>query len=226
MGWILLAFAPICWWLVRSPTRAERPLDVNHKAIAADFTVRAAIGTRGFWIFSAAICLFGFTWTGITLFSQSMLTSRGFADHFFEVMIALVITCLAANLFAARLVQRSLQAALATGMGLFAASLLMYDIASNRVTLLIYAGLLGTAAGLLGVVQFSFLRMSFGRAHLGQIQGVFQMLFVVSSALGPLTMALFHEWTGSHSFLCLFLIPLAVLFAILGARTNLPAAND
>ena len=64
-----------------------------------------------------------------------------------------------------------------------------------------YAVVMGVAGGFVMVLFFSFWSRTFGRLHLGKIQGAAQSLTVLASALGPLLLAQCIAWTGSYAMM-------------------------
>ena len=61
-----------------------------------------------------------------------------------------------------------------------------------------WAIVMGAAGGIVIVVFFSFWSRTFGRTHLGKIQGAAQTMTVVASAVGPLLLAECVVLTGSY----------------------------
>ena len=111
---------------------------------------------------------------------------------------------------------------LALGLVLFALSLLVFPWVKNDVQLIGYAIALGIESGLITVVHFAFHPQPFGRMHLGQIQGFYQVISVFVSALGPLALALCNDWTGSYETLFHVVAPLSLLLAVVTLIVPLP----
>jgi MFS family permease len=231
MGWVLLVgLSPVCWVLVRS-TPEECGLSDNSAGggrteveVRGDLPLRAALASPAFWVFTAASCLFGMAWSAITLYNESVLASRGFGrDSMVLVMSILVGVGLIANLIGGGLAARwPLGRVLAIGMALFAMSLLAFPFVRNTLELILYASALGVASGLITVVHFAFHPKAFGRAHLGQIQGFFQVLSVFTSALGPLILALCNRWTGSYTAMFLAAVPISLVLAVAAIYVPMP----
>src|SRR5438105_14981838 len=78
----------------------------------------------------------------------------------------------------------------------------------------LYAAASGAAGGVVTVVFFAIWGHAFGRAHLGAIQGAAQMLTVVSSALGPLLLAVAQERYQSYGPMFYGLALLCALCAV------------
>jgi MFS family permease len=77
----------------------------------------------------------------------------------------------------------------------------------------LYAVAMAFAGGTVTVVFFAFWAHAYGPAHVGQIQGVAQMLTVVASAVGPLLLAASKERYGTYAPLFQGLALAAALFA-------------
>ena len=76
------------------------------------------------------------------------------------------------------------------------------------------------------VIFFSFWANTFGRQWLGRIQGSAQMMTVLASALGPLLLAKFHQWTGNYSAVFYGLGVVVVALGIWAWLVKLPAQRQ
>lgn len=230
MGWaLLIGLAPLCWLGIRSPPDASSAADEQQAESELvqeleDLTLIDALTSPAFWVFSAASCLFGMAWSAITLYNESVLASQGFGSNaFYLVMAILVGVGMVANMLGGWLAtHRPLGQVLGLGMALLAASLIAFPWVRTQLQLILYATTFGIASGLVTVVHFTFHPKTFGRTHLGQIQGVYQIFSVFTSAVGPLTLALCHRWTGSYSGMFHTIGPVALLLAIAVAWTPMP----
>lgn len=231
MGWLLLfGMAPIAFVLTRSTPASVGLADDNFLQEGEpldpriDLSLAAALASPAFWAFSAASVLFNFAWSAITLYNESILAARGFSrDYFYLIMAILTGVGLVANLGGGWLATRwPLGRVLALGMGLFALSLLVFLWVQNVAQLVGYAITLGLASGLITVVHFAFHPQAFGRTHLGQIQGFYQVISVFVSAAGPLVLAQCKEWTGSYETLFNAVAPLSLLLAAVTLIVPLP----
>lgn len=217
---IVVGLVPLGRLMSRWSVDAPRTLDASE---LEDATPAVAVSMPAFWLVTGATCLFGFAWSGITLYNQLLLAERGFASyHFFRMIPVLIVGSLAGNVLGSRLAARSIAAAIAAEMGLFVFALLSACLMTESWQLYVYGFAFGVAAGLNAVVQFSFFRLSFGRQHLGKIHGIYQTCFVVSTAFGPLSVALSRHWTGTYGNLFLLLIPVAILLAVGALLTRFP----
>jgi hypothetical protein len=85
-----------------------------------------------------------------------------------------------------------------------------------------YACVMGLAGGFLIVIFFSFWGRTYGRAHLGRIQGAAQILTVLASATGPLVLARGVAWTGSYASAFHSLAALVVALGVAAWLVPLP----
>jgi hypothetical protein len=77
----------------------------------------------------------------------------------------------------------------------------------------LYGAAMGAAGGIVTVIFFSCWSKTFGRLHLGRIQGAAQGITVLASAAGPLLLADVFERTGSYTGVFLAIAALAVVLA-------------
>jgi MFS family permease len=222
-AWLLLFLAPLSWLLVRnSPEECgligdEPPTTAtNEKTPAAEATLIDALHSPAFWVFGCASSLFGLLWSAITLFNEKILAEHGFsAETFYAVMGLLTLGGLVTNLLGGWLATRwPLGRLLAAGMICLAGALAAFPWITSMTQVLVYGFVLGMAGGLITVVYFTFFAQTFGRTHLGKIQGAAQILSVLSSALGPVLLALAKDTAGTYD-----------VFFISGAVLALPLAG-
>ncbi|HEV8487251.1 MAG TPA: MFS transporter [Blastocatellia bacterium] len=207
-GALLLVLGPAAWLLVRrAPERADiAPDDRGRAEVAPDdtrvgFTLRQALSTTRFWVFALSSSIYGLIASGIALFNESVLAERGFdASTYHRSLAITAITALLGNFLGGWLTARwSMKRLMALAMWLLAASLLGLPRVTTQAHVVAYAIVMGLAGGFVIVIFFSFWSRSFGRAHLGKIQGAAQTLTVLASAIGPLLMAWGVERTGSYA---------------------------
>jgi MFS family permease len=115
---------------------------------------------------------------------------------------------------------------MALAMGLLAAALVTLPLLSAVWQVYAFAVVMGVAGGFVIVIFFSFWANTFGRKHLGRIQGSAQMMTVLASAVGPLLLAKFHEWTGNYSAVFYALGAVVVVLGICAWLVGLPDEAD
>jgi len=222
-GWLLLlGLAPIGWLLVRKTPEAcglapdrEASSDQPPGRGTEGVSLGQALRSPSFWIFSLATSLFNLLWSAITLFNEKILNEQGFGDKTFDLVMALLAgSGLISNLLAGWLATRwSMGRLLGLGMILLAGSLVAFPLIDSQVHVILYALVLGASGGIITVVFFAIYGHTFGRAHLGHIQGAAQLLSVIASALGPVILTLSRDGTGSYD---LFFYGLAPVAGVLG----------
>jgi MFS family permease len=202
---------------LQDDSRAEQPASVQ-PAIPMEprATLRQAVATGSFWVFSLGAALYGLVASGIGLFNESILAERGFgADVYYQTLVVTAMTALAGNFGGGWLAGRvPLRTLLAASLFVLAAGLAWLPHVATMTQVMMWATAMGLGGGIMTVLFFSAWPRLFGRMHLGQIQGAAQALTVLASALGPLLLAWCVEWSGSYS--AMFRV-LASVIAGLGA---------
>jgi MFS family permease len=179
-------------------------------------TLGEALRSPAFWVFAMASSMYGMVASGIGLFNEAILGERGFAPDVYHTALAVTaITGLAGNFLAGAWAERgSLRGVLVASMIVLADALVALPHVSTTTHVMLQAVAMGIAGGFVMVVFFSFWGRTYGDAHLGRIQGAAQVLTVLFSALGPLTLAWCVDATGSYA-MAFYLLGLVVL--LLGA---------
>ncbi|HEX4954306.1 MAG TPA: MFS transporter [Thermoanaerobaculia bacterium] len=219
---LLLGLAPLAWLLVRRSPEACGLLPDGEGSGAATLpgavagqTLRQALATPAFWVFGLASAVYGLTASGIALFNESILAERGFAaSTYHRSLVIVALTSLVGNFLGGWFTSKgSMKGPMAVAMGLLALALAALPHVATEAHVAGYAVVMGLAGGFVIVLFFTFWSRAFGRAHLGQIQGVAQALTVLASAVGPVLLADVFTRTGSYS--ALFYV-LALVVAALG----------
>ena len=212
---VLLGLVPLGALFVRSiPTTLELArwnrvdeFDDSHESLTdhlpgnTDLTLGEALQQPLFWTFAAGTCSFNLVWSATTLFNESILGERGFADSYVSAMAMMTATGLVTNLIAGWAATKcSMNRLLSIGLLSYVPMLLMYPRLTTATSAILQAGGLGITGGIITVVFFSVWGRVFGRTHLGRIQGTAQLLSVLASAMGPLLL------TGSRQWMCVVLL--------------------
>ncbi len=226
LGFVLvIGLIPLFWLLVPSaPAQlADRVENVIFPG-ADDFTLREALSTPAFWALGFATSLYGLVSSGVSLFNESLLAEHGFEKTaFYDLSMMTTGIGLAANLITGWVATRlRITTVAAAAMTLLASALLGLRFVSTYPELVVYAVAMGCAGGMVTVLFFAVWARLYGRAHLGRIQGVAQLLTVVASALGPRILATVKEETGSYQPAIVALGLLAAAMAVLVAIVPLP----
>jgi len=221
---LLLGLAPLALFLVRrSPEScALQPDGVISTAdekdeTASGFTLKQALLTPGFWVFGISSAVYGLVASGIALFNESILAERGFdSSTYYRSLVIVALTALVGNFLGGWLTSRwRMNRLLALSMILLAGSLLSLPHVRTEMHVAAYAVVMGLAGGFVIVIFFAFWSRTYGRMHLGRIQGAAQALTVIASAVGPLLLAECVARTGSYAaiFYLLTLIVLGLAFS-------------
>ncbi len=194
IGYILmLGVAPLSWLLVRNTPedvglRVDGTVSSNQASLspATGYPLAAALAEPAFWAFALATSVYGLVSSGVTLFNQDILKERGFSpDDYYKLLKLSTGLGLSGNFLGGFLVQRlSLRGVMALSMSLLAFALFWMPQVSTDNGLCAYAFGMSVGGGMMTVVFFTAFGKVFGRLHLGQIQGIAQMLTVFASALG------------------------------------------
>lgn len=188
---------------------AERP--------PAVMTVRQALGTPAFWVWSAASTCFNLVFSALTLDVEPLMTEHGLDGKAVKgvVMGAMFVSGLPANLLAGFLARRlPLGKMLAVGVAALGLALVAFPLVRSVEWAVGFGVLLGVAGGVITVVFFAVYGHTFGRTHLGGIQAVVQVLAVLASAVGPVLLAWVRAETGGDT--TPFFLAFAVVSAVLG----------
>jgi MFS family permease len=200
---LLFGLVPLGLVFVRSsPESCGVPPDAPTATTASTepMTVRAALLTPAFWVYTAAATLFNLTFSALTLDNVLLLNEHSLDGAQANELIlgVLMVSGLAANLIAGSLARhRPLGKLLAVGVAIMALSLLVFPFIGSLPAAAIYAALLGGAGGVITVIYFAVYGHTYGRVHLGSIQAVVQMLTVFASAIGPVILAEVRAWQGT-----------------------------
>jgi MFS family permease len=221
---LLLGLVPLGLLLARSSPESmgvapDEP-DLKEGQHAA-VRLRDAVRTRAFWIISMAAVVFNFAFSAVTLDNEQLLIEHGLSRENANttILAILMVSGIPANL-AAGIAARwfGLGRILAVGMLLFAMSLALFPFVRSMEMASLDATLLGASGGVITVVYFAAYGHRYGRAHLGDIVSVVQILTVLSSAIGPVALAWIRDrQNGSTTLFFLGMAPVALMLAIAAA---------
>ena len=228
---LILGLAPVAWALVRPEPATNRELEVEDAApsdaLTGDWTLGATLRSPAFWVFGVASAMYGLVASGIGLFNESILATRGFAPGVYHQALAVTaITGLAGNFAAGAWADRgSLRRVLVAALVLLTGALIALPHVSTLLHVMGQAVAMGVAGGFVMVVFFSFWGRTYGRQHLGRIQGVAQALTVLASAIGPLILAWWVEATGSYAGAFYAVAAVLALLTVAALRVRIPVAG-
>ncbi|MGC6458309.1 MAG: MFS transporter [Akkermansiaceae bacterium] len=177
-------------------------------------TLGEALHSPALWILTAGIGIYYFAFTGITLFSESLVTSLGFDKEIRDWVLAMMMLFgLLSNLGCGWLAQRiPILCIFGGSMIIFAGCLFGFPLASGSMGLILaVSAALGIGSGAVTVIFFTGFADLFGNRNLGKIQGIAQAVTVGASGTGPLFFASMFESPGSYSSVFFTLAPLSLL---------------
>lgn len=190
-------------------------------------TLAQALATPGFWVFALSIAFFGLISSGLSLFSQYVLEERGFGEQVFHhTLIIGLLAGLVSNLLTGAAARYwPLPRLLACSLLVLSFALGMFPCLSRLWQVYSYATLMGVAGGMLTVLFFIVWKQAFGQRHLGKIQGAAQMLSVLASAVGPLSVAWAERVSGSYAWVFITAAFVAAIMAVIAALTSVPSTR-
>ena len=212
---VILGISLLVAFLIRDP-QAQNGRGEDDETTTGT-PLREALRSPAFWVLTIGIGIYYFAFTGITLFSESLVYSLDFSKDIRNWFLAIMMfSGLASNLCCGWLAQRiSVLNIFGGAMIIFAACLIGFPLASGSIGLIsTVAVALGIGSGAVTVIFFAGFANLFGKRHLGKIQGVAQTMTVASSGTGPLIFARSFESSGSYSSVFFTLAPLALLVGI------------
>ena len=241
---LVVGLAPLSWMFARrSPEAMGLAVDGDEKAPSGDRPVglsnpappslsgatwQQAVATPSFWLFGIGAALYGLVASGIGLFNESILAERGFGpDVYYQTLIVTAMTALAGNFGGGWLATRgSLPRLLAISLFLLSAGLVALPHVTTVGQVMAWASAMGLGGGLVTVLFFSVWPRVYGRGHLGLSQGAAQAMTVLASAVGPLLLAWYVEFTGSYAAMFYLLAGIIALTATSALATELPELTN
>lgn len=231
LGWLLLlVMTPLALLLPREQLRtpAERTDDEGKAKTEVGFTLFQAMRTPTFWVFGLSISVIALIGAGNSLFNQSILKQQGFSTAVYYNLGTLTgIVALLFKLPVGWLGQRCpLNYLNAAGLFILSSSLFWFPFVRTETTITVYGIMMGISGSITTILFFSIWGQAYGRAHLGQIQAVAQMMTVLASALGPLVFAECFERFGSYIPAFQILAGIVALLAVWSLLVRVPSPED
>jgi MFS family permease len=161
----------------------------------------------------------------ISILGEQGLTLTEAAVMFLPQTLGTLVAGLTVGTLADRVPARFL---LSATMALLTLSLLLAALLQPGPIILVYAIVLGAAAGASWPLVSTLLPRWYGLAHIGSIQGVSTLIGVAASAAGPVVLSVASDSIGGYgpSALALLVIPVGVgLAALTVSEPELPAAS-
>ena len=242
MGYVLMAFVPVALFITRDPpsphAQADSTADLRlhgdgtcgaiPDANPASFTLGEAVCTQTFWLFGITISLVALIGSGLSLFNESVLKEQGFpAEAYYNLITFTGIVGLLAKLPIGWLGQYvPLNRLLAVGLLMQAVCMASLPLIHTQMGIRLYGVGMGISGSITTVLFFTIWSHSFGRAQLGQIQAVSQMMTVLASALGPRVFAECFSRFGNYKLAFLTLSAVTVILAGWSCVVRVPRPED
>jgi MFS family permease len=199
----------------------------------AGYTLRDALRTPAFWIFSVGSALYGLIASGIGLFNESILAERGFGPNiYYQTLVVTAMTGLGGNFIGGWLARTvPLNRLMSISLAVLTLGLLALPHIVTIAMVMGWAVMMGLGGGLVMVLFFSVWPRVYGRRQLGRIQGVAQAMTVIASAIGPLLLAACVEMTGSYAAMFYMLaaavgaVAAAAFLTTMPPYTTIPSAH-
>jgi MFS family permease len=230
-------FGAVAVWLIVVPIArfgiVDRPSDVGQypdgdlaphpeaepPPVAHSYTRREALRQPRFWVLAMVGATTSMLFTALTFHQISILGEQGLtvteaAAMFIPQVLGLTLAGLLSGALSDKVPARFL---LASTMALLASSLALAALLAPGWPIVLYAVVVGAAAGAQRPLVATLLPRWFGLGHIGSIQGVSALLMVAASATGPVALSLAAENLGGYApaALLLMAIPIGVGLAAL-----------
>jgi MFS family permease len=209
----------------RNPERGTPNVELGTGTLEpAGYTLRDALLTPAFWVFSIGSALYGLVASGIGLFNESILAERGLGPNiYYQTLVVTAMTGLAGN-FVGGWLARSvpLNRLMAVSLSVLTIGLVALPQIGTMPMAMAWAAMMGLGGGLVMVLFFSVWPRVYGRRQLGRIQGAAQAMTVLASAVGPLLLAACVEMTGSYAAMFYFLAAAVASVAGAALLTTIP----
>jgi len=208
----LLVMMPVALWLRN--TSAEKQEEAGSDD---DLTLAQSMRIPAFWAYAAGIAAFAAISSATGLFNQALLAERGFDQKMAYQFLAgsAMIALLGQMICGAGLRWMPIRIWLGGALLIQAAALASYQFIHTSAGMWTLAALMGLSGGIITVAFFAIWGDSFGKRHLGRIQGVAQMCTVLASALGPLLLERGAGFLHGYANTLMIAAPICVLLGLL-----------
>jgi len=195
-------------------------------SVSRDFTVRAALHTRTYWLLALAIGLRLTAQSAITVHLVPMLVSRDITEGMAALLVSVqallrLPVVIGAGLWADRW-SRSKAAATAMVIGAAAAAYIAYGpngLLTGAIFVVLFAG-----AESCNSVTWALIGDYFGRRSFGSLRGIVTLFQSLMSTLGPLGAGFVYDVTGNYKIAFLVIGGMYLISSILFWTLKTPAA--
>ncbi len=213
IGVALLILTPLALVLRNTPGNS-RSADAD--PLAVGFTLAEAARQPAFWVYGLGIAAFAGVQAGVGLFNEALLKERGFDSQTYHHFLAAsaIIALLGQMVCGFGTRWFSIRFWLGGALLVQAGAMVMFSLIDSSRGLWTLAALSGISGGIITVAFFAIWGETFGKRHLGRIQGVAQMLSVLASAAGPLLLEVGKVWFQGYAPALRAAAPVVVLLSL------------
>jgi len=203
---------PVAFWLRNTQASAQTESGTDN-----DLTLTQCLRIPAFWAYSIGIAAFAAIASATGLFNEALLAERGFDQKSYHHFLAgsSIIALLGQIICGVGTRWLAIRFWLGGALIVQAAALAMFGFIATTTGLWTLAALMGLSGGVITVAFFAIWSDSFGKRHLGRIQGVAQMCSVFASALGPLLLERGARFLHGYANTLMIAAPVCVLLGLL-----------
>lgn len=223
LGWILVRNKPEEMKLLpdgESIKKSEKETSKNENIIIEgkiDWTLKAAMKTRTFWLMMFCMTVPSMINTGLTFHMLSIIEEKGLSIAFAASVLGLTaVIQLPLNFLAGHLVDRiKVHYIRAINYWIMVLALVAISTATTSKVVILYAILSAVFNAFNSVTTEALWPAYYGRKHLGSIRSMATTAMVIGSALGPLPFGVaFDMFNGYKEILIIMMIfPVIASFA-------------
>jgi MFS family permease len=182
-----------------------------------DLTLVQSLRIPAFWAYCLGIAAFAGIAAATGLFNEAILAERGFDQKSFHHFLAgsSLIALLGQIICGIGMKRLPIRFWLGGALIVQAIALALFKFISTSAGLWTVAALMGLSGGIITVAFFAIWGDSFGKRHLGRIQGVAQTCSVLASALGPLLLERGGRFLHGYANTLMIAAPTCVLLGLL-----------
>lgn len=208
----LVALMPVAFWL-----RNTHAVPQIESGTDTDLTLSQCLRVPAFWAYGIGIAAFAGISSATGLFNEALLAERGFDQKSFHHFLAgsSIIALLGQIICGVGTRWLAIRFWLGGALIVQAVALVLFGFIETTRGLWTLAALMGLSGGVITVAFFAIWGDSFGKRHLGRIQGAAQTFSVIASALGPLLLERGLLLLRNYANTLMITAPCCVLIALL-----------
>lgn len=164
------------------------------------WTRAEAVRTPAFWVAAASVSATGMLATGLYFHMVSLFESQGLSSEVAaRVYLPMALTSALVQLGSGYVADRvPIRFVMAVGLVALAGALGLAQVITTVPLAMAYGVVIGMSNGIMGMASSFVWADYYGRVHLGAISGLVAMLSRISTALGPVPLAVVFDLWGSY----------------------------